>query len=121
MGNPVLDEGRVGEGGRTGGRDTAPVVHVHVDDPAPLLHLGDGLAVHEGRCTGAYALDRPYKEVRAQPGVPDRGAARTQDDHASWPHARRATEEYSAAPEGPLQVVGAYLRGETACDLAHRR
>ena len=33
----------------------------------------------------------------------------------------RAAEEYSAAPEGSLQVVGAYLRGEAAGDLAHRR
>ena len=46
---------------------------------------------------------------------------RPQDDHASGPHARRATEKYSAAPEGSLQIVGANLRGEAARDLAHRR
>src|ERR671917_580437 len=165
MGNPVLYEGGVGESGRTGGRDTAPVVHVHVDDHAPLLHLGDSLAVYQGRRTGTHDMDRPYKEVRAQHGVPDPEAARRQgrgvgqagildlpevvevliyddhlgpeaaghpggpgsddpraeDDHASRPHARRAAEEYSAAPEGSLQVVGTYLRGEEARDLAHWR
>jgi hypothetical protein len=76
VGHPVLHEGRVGERSRTGGRNTAAVVHIDVDYHAAVFHLRDRLAVHEGRCAGAYDMYRPYKEVRAQHGVPDPEAAR---------------------------------------------
>src|SRR5215217_4841933 len=85
MGDAVLDEGRVGEGGGAGGFDAAPVVHVHVHDHAPLLHLEDRLAVYQGGRAGADHVDSTYKEVRAKDGVPDAEAARRQGRHVGQP------------------------------------